>query len=141
MKPYFFLSTLLCVVFAVSCSNKKIAKVDMPAYSLVFGKTGGFTNLNPQYIFYGTGELYKKDMSNESPVLVKKVDATVCHSIYKLTQSQNILELKVNYTANITYYIEYHQGSLFNRIQWGNESQITPEIKQLHELLLELLKT
>lgn len=129
------------ILFASACSSgKKISTKSLPPFSISFGKSGGFTNINPEYILNSKGELYKKNAPSNEPVLLKKVDKSSLQLILKTAQEADILEVKIDYTSNITNYIEYHIGSLFNRIQWANETQLTPNLIQLNKLLLQLLK-
>lgn len=141
MKLHRLLLILLFAPLLIGCSGgKKAITGSIPSFTVIFGKTGGFTNTNPVYIVNSKGEVSKKMSLNATAELINKIPLSATDSIYTLLKKTGFLEQKIHFPSNISRYIELQRDTIYSRIVWENDSQITPEIKILHLYLLKLIK-
>lgn len=141
MRHAGFLFFLALGLFLLNCNGSKKSAINSEkVFLLSVGKTGGFTNTNPLYTLNNKGELNKKEDSESDFKFIKKIPASKTDSVMLLVKQSKFLEQKIDYTSNITYFIELQQGTLNNKISWGDDSQITPELKRLHLFLLSLIQ-
>lgn len=139
MKIFFI--SLVFVFCIVSCSvGKKGSKQATHDFSVTFGKTGGFTNINPSYTVNSGGEVFKKENKTSDPQLIRKLSTVQTDSVFILLNESRFMDLKINFPSNITNFIEVGHDSITNRIQWRDESQIPPAVQKLHSYLLSVIK-
>ncbi|NJK96330.1 MAG: hypothetical protein HC905_16725 [Bacteroidales bacterium] len=123
------------------CGGSKKSKINtIPAFTITFGKTGGFTNINPVYTFNEKGELLKQPKENATPELLKKLPAIKVDSVYHLIKETGFLEQPLSNPGNISRYIELQKDTLKRQIIWADDHQLSPAYQKLHGYLLSLIK-
>jgi hypothetical protein len=132
-----FIST---AIFGACISGKKTSYQPLPVFSVTFGKTGGFTNINPVYTVNNTGNILKQQSEKAEPVLLKKLPPVCVDSVYLLIKQTNFLKDKISIPGNISNYLELKQDTLKRRIIWSDNSQLSPATLKLHLYLLKMIK-
>jgi hypothetical protein len=121
-------------------AKQKVSTVGTYPFEILFGSTGGFTNINPIFEVKSTGEVLKKNNSSSEPYLLRKMTKTKLDSLYLLIRECNFANLKIKQISNYTNYIEIKSGKFNNKVMWFNDSQIPPELKKLYETLINTIK-
>lgn len=141
MRFLYIPAFLILAVLLVNCAGaKRNSKKTSPEYSITFGRTGGFTNINPVFTVTSKGEVSRKSNQNASAIPLKKLTQTQIDSVSTFLYNSKFHSLKIDFPYNITNYIELQDSSGISKIQWSKDEQITPEIKKLHSYLLSLIK-
>lgn len=129
-----FLSILNC------SSNQRVSTIDGYPFEILFGSTGGFTNINTVYIVRSTGEILKKDNDSSQPYLLRKITRPTLDSIYLLIRESNFGSLKINKVSNFTKYIEIKSEKFANKVTWFDDFQIPVALMKLNNTLLKTIK-
>lgn len=141
MKLKQILLLLFITVLLGACAGtKKNQEYSMPAFSLTFGKTGGFTNLNPVYSINNSGNLFKQTSEKTEPVLIKKLTSSQVDSIYLLLKQTDFLDPNISHPGNIANYLEFKQDNLQRKIIWTDNTQLTPACLKLHLYVTKTIK-
>jgi len=133
------LISLILLMFHCA-AKQKVSTVGTYPFEILFGSTGGFTNINPIFEVKSTGEVLKKNNSSSEPYLLRKMTKTKLDSLYLLIRECNFANLKIKQISNYTNYIEIKSGKFNNKVMWFNDSQIPPELKKLYETLINTIK-
>ena len=131
---------LLTIILGACSVNKKSRNHVIPSFSLTFGKTGGFTNINPIYSINNTGDLFKQATDKADPVPVKKLSSASLDSIYLLLKQTDFLSQPISHTGNISSYLELKMDTLQRKIMWTESAQLPPACLKLHLYLMETIK-
>jgi len=124
----------------IDCSNsRKLNSVESYPFEVVFGNTGGFTNLNPVFVIKSSGDVFKKENPTSEPVLLKKIDRHKIDSLYLFIKESNFGALQMKQPSNFNKYIEIKSGKINNRIMWSNDSQLPEEVNKLYRFLNSLV--
>ena len=138
--PNFLIPVLFTFLFFDCTTGKKIEKTDHYNYEISFGSTGGFTNINPVYSIKSNGEVIKQDNKNSAQNILKTIEKNKTDSIYWLIKTCDFGNIKIREISNFTDYIKLKSDSISNEVFWYNDSQISPELKNLHRFLLTVIK-
>jgi hypothetical protein len=124
----------------MDCSNsRKLNSADSYPFEVVFGNTGGFTNLNPVFVIKSSGEVFKKENTASEPLLLKKIDRHKIDSLYLFIKKTNFGALQMKQPSNLSRYIEIKSEKINNRIMWSNDSQLPEEANKLYRFLNSLV--
>lgn len=127
-------------VFMLNCSNsRKLGTAETYSFAVLFGNTGGFTNLNPVFIVKNSGEVLRKENASAEAVFLKKIDRHKIDSLYVFIKETNFGALQIKKTSNLTSYIEIKSENINNRITWTIDSQLPEEVNKLHRFLNSLV--
>lgn len=130
---------LTLIVFACSANSRVSGRTKTPGFDLYFGKTGGFTNINPTYQINSNGKVYKRNNSKSEFILLKKIKKHTVDSVYNLLIKSQFNELSIKEVSNITYFIEVKSEMINNKITWYQTSQIPVDIKELNLLINRII--
>lgn len=128
------------IILLSSCSGSRNTKTESPRFSVSFGKTGGFTNLNPIYTIFSSGEVTRKSGVDSIPVIIKKLQPNQIDSVFQLLKATGFLKNPINHPGNISNYIELKQDTLKRKIIWNDNFQLTPDIRSLQTYLMLMIK-
>jgi hypothetical protein len=122
------------------CAKPRIsAKPDSCYFELYFGKTGGFTNINPTFEIKSNGEIYKRNSYKTEFYLLKKVEKSAIDSIFNLLIKSRFNELSIKEVSNMTNFIEVKSDKINNKITWYQDSQIPDDIKKLQQFVHKII--
>jgi hypothetical protein len=121
-------------------AKQKVSTVGTYPFEILFGSTGGFTNINPVFEVRSTGEVLKKDNSSSNPYPLKRIDKRTLDTLFMLLRECNFPNLNIKQISNYTNYIEIKSEKFNNKVMWFNDSQIPPELKKLYETLINTIK-
>lgn len=132
---------VLIFLLQINCSNiRKMPVAENYSFEILFGSTGGFTNINLVFIVKSNGEVLKKDNALAEAYLLKRMDKHKIDSLYLLIGKSNFGNLKINQISNFTHYIEIKSEKFNNKVMWFNDSQIPVEVKKLYQCLINAVK-
>jgi hypothetical protein len=130
---------IICILLSSCCIfNSKQLVFD----KIAFGKGGGFTGRYDEYLLNNKGELYKKDASTGSFILLKKLSKKETKNIFKEVEANKLFEIKFRHPYNITCYLEIEKDTASNRIVWGDAKNPPPSpVTIMFNKLMDLTKT
>ena len=135
-----FTSALLLLYTTCSNSKKAAHTFVVPEFEITYGRTGGFSNINPVYKIKSNGEVLKSETESSPFSLLRKLDSASIDSLYALVQRCNFATLKINETSNLTKFIAVKSGNMDNKITWYSDDQIPAGVLSLYQFITSLLK-
>jgi hypothetical protein len=131
---------VLLTLILSSCAGSRNNNKLLPPFSVSFGKTGGFTNMNPVYTIFSSGEVTSNSDIASNPVLLKNLPLIKVDSVFLLLKETGFLKHQIRQSGNISYYIEFKQDTFHRKIIWNDNVQLTPDILKLHTYLMLMIK-
>jgi len=123
------------------CSNtRRSTNAEHFNFDVFFGRSGGFSNMNPVFEIKSNGEVLRGDHAKSPLIILKKLENSKIDSLYYLINQCNFGSLSIKQVSNITYYIELKSDKVNNKVTWFDESQIPLEVRRLHQFLMQLIK-
>jgi len=109
-------------------------------YTIIFGQTGGFTNINPIFKLNNSGELWRKANQDADFEFLKNVDDQKLAQINNLLNQINFDTLTIHDVGNVTYFIEFKSTQTSKKITWTDDTALSPPVEGLYKQLLSNLK-
>jgi len=101
---------LLCFCcFLHGCSTLEKQTSEQQFQSIVFGKTGGFSNINNTYTIERSGKVSKEAQGDHQ--MIKKIRKRDIRKIEKELSNIRFLSMDLSEVGNITYYIEVNYAN------------------------------
>jgi len=133
------LSTSLVIFiccFIYGCSTLEKQTADQQFQSIVFGKTGGFSNINNIYTIERNGKVSREVQGDQKMIIeIRKKDI---RKIEKELSSLQFNSMDLSEVGNLTYYIEVHYANSSKKNTWVETTEDV-EIKKIYELLTSYL--
>lgn len=128
---------LLYIIFILfgSCASNRNNSLSSSVSLISFGNGGGFTGIETKYILNKKGEL---SVINRDTTMIKHVAKKKLHDIFELTSK--LENYKFSEPQNIYQFIEINYSSGTNRIVWNVNSNISADVKNLNEKLINETK-
>jgi len=122
--------------FIQGCSTLEKQTSEGKFQSIVFGKTGGFSNINNTYTIERNGKVNRESQGDQKKINeLRKKDI---RKIDKELSSINFASMDLAEVGNITYYIEVIFPGSTKKHTWIETSE-NEEIKNLYKLLISYL--
>lgn len=123
-----------CLIFGCSTLEKQTS--DQQFQSIVFGKTGGFSNINNIYTIERNGMVSREAGGDHTMIFeLRKKDI---RKIDKELSNINFTSMDLSDVGNMTHYIEVNYSNSTKKNTWV-ESTENEEIKNLYKLLTSFL--
>ena len=122
--------------FTHGCSTLEKQTSDYQFQSIVFGKTGGFSNINNTYTIERNGKINRETQGDQK--LINELRKKDIRKIDKELSSINFASMDLSEVGNITYYIEVIFPGSTKKNTWIETSE-NEEIKNLYKLLVSYL--
>jgi len=133
----FFLLVTGLLIISTSCAYIKKIDSEKGPYEILFGKSGGFTNIPMEYKIQGNGDVFK--IHNKTDLKVNSISKSKLKTISDLLLDCDFEHLKINDTGNITYFITVKSNKFENTVKW-NDSRKNDQLKNLYKYLLTTIK-
>jgi hypothetical protein len=137
---YLFPAIFLSAILGACAGSKTLPDPQLPEFKITYGKTGGFTNINPLYTINSKGDLTKQLSEMSAPSLIRNLAPAQLDSVYLLIKETDFLKENIARTGNISNYIEFRQDTLYRSIKWTDNSQLSPASHKLHLYLQKMIK-
>lgn len=135
MKSY--LSAIILIMFLGACKSPELLLHDQKLDRIYFGRSGGFTNIPIEYVYFENGRLYKLDQER-----LKKIGNPGRKSYAALVNRMKLTEfdqINLNEPGNVTYHIRVVRSGIEKVVRWSDSSD-NQAIKDLYNALLLTLK-
>ncbi|MCU0405434.1 MAG: hypothetical protein MUE64_00435 [Ignavibacteriaceae bacterium] len=133
----FFLLISGLLIITISCVNLKNTNPKKLPFEIIFGKSGGFTNISMEYKIYENGDVYK--IQNNGNQKINSISKSKIKTIRDWLLDSDFEHLKIAETGNITYFITVKSDKYENTVKW-NDSSNNDQLKNLYKDLLTTIK-
>lgn len=126
--------TLLMII---SCCNSKKATYKESENQIIFGNSGGFTNITMKYVINDDRNIFK--IEKDTTFFVKKVSREQYKELNKILTEIDFGKIVLNNPGNMTNFIEVKCSEYDNKVNWSGEEN--ESITDLYKFLLSTLKS
>lgn len=109
---------------------------DEKAERIIFGRTGGFTNIPEQYVLFLNGRLFK--MEYDSLVKITRVNGKKVDAIETSLTGMDFANMEINDPGNMTYFIRVIKKDFQNEVRWADNDRY-PQLKELYDSFMALV--
>lgn len=120
-----------------SCATPQKLMDDTSVERIIFGRTGGFTNIPTQYVLFENRDLCK--MEYENTVKICRISREKSKGIESELSGMGFGNLNVSEPGNMTYFIRVIKKDYQNEVRWSDNDR-NSQLKKLYESLMALVK-
>jgi len=113
----------------------------MRKITVYYGSSGGFTGATDTYILSGKGTLSHYNSLKKDTVFLKTIDKDVLKNLIKKFDDKAIKGINLMKSGNMNFFIRIDgNGKELRNFQWTTDTELPVEIKNLNEILQNLIR-
>ncbi len=134
------LTILATAVLFWFCKQPKYAPGAFPDKQLRWGSGGGIVGRESIFTLLENGQIFKAEPGGQLTEL-PKTGARQAKAIFKTATTLDLIKLDFQHPGNVYDFLEYQEGSVIQRITWGDQKYpVDAKIKDLFAQLKALIK-
>jgi len=136
---YSFLFFASLSIMSCKSSKQNFNPDDSKEEYIVFGLGGGFTGKVLKYYFTRSGIIY-----TQSEGTFKNIGSCSKRQAKQIFTNYTTLELEkinLNEPGNKYFFIESHLKKVSNKMTWGKDPLLNPNVETFFEILMNMVKT
>lgn len=123
---------LIVGVLAISaCKSNKSTPDTYTKKMITFGNMGGFAGTTNSYTVLDNGQFFKKQPRSEVVNPIKNIKKRDAGQIFSNYESLGIDKMTINDPGNLTYFIQFKNGSEEKELKWGGTQEEVPQYLKL----------
>ena len=141
MRSLYTILTL--IVFMTLQPVPSIAQKKIESYAkdiIYFGKGGGFVGFETRYALLASGDLYKKQITNDrSFKFIKRLKPAESRQVFSNYTFLGLAAMELNDPGNIYSFIEFSNKTTKKKLIWGASDQVPGNLKLFYSILIHHL--